>query len=116
MNIVIKVGTIVIRLTKTLIITKRNDDGTVEKADKVSFTQAFGSSLVKLAEKHKEIAAITAAMTSGTGLEPFSRKFPERFFDVGIAEEHAVAYASAMAKPIPYAAPVTSATLPSSEN
>lgn len=72
-------------------------DGTVEKADKVSFTQAFGSSLVKLAEKHKEIAAITAAMTSGTGLEPFSRKFPERFFDVGIAEQHAVTFGAGLA-------------------
>lgn len=72
-------------------------DGTVEKADKVSFTQAFGSSLVKLAEKHKEIAAITAAMTSGTGLEPFSRKFPKRFFDVGIAEQHAVTFGAGLA-------------------
>ena len=72
-------------------------DGTVEKADKVSFTQAFGSSLVKLAENHKEIAAITAAMTSGTGLEPFSRKFPERFFDVGIAEQHAVTFGAGLA-------------------
>ena len=72
-------------------------DGTVEKADKVSFTQAFGSSLVRLAEKHKEIAAITAAMTSGTGLEPFSRKFPERFFDVGIAEQHAVTFGAGLA-------------------
>ncbi len=72
-------------------------DGTVEKADKVSFTEVFGKSLVKLAEKHSNIAAITAAMTKGTGLDEFSKLYSERFYDVGIAEQHAVTFASGLA-------------------
>ncbi|MBQ9777153.1 MAG: 1-deoxy-D-xylulose-5-phosphate synthase [Lentisphaeria bacterium] len=64
---------------------------------KDSFSAAFGRAAVALAEQHKEVCAITAAMTSGTGLTAFARSFPDRFYDVGIAEEHAVAFAAGLA-------------------
>ena len=67
-------------------------------AAKPSFSDAFGNAMVKLAETDPNLVAITAAMASGTGLERFSQTFPDRFFDVGIAEGHAVTMASAMAK------------------
>ncbi len=63
-----------------------------------SFSDVFGKNLCKHAEKDKTICAITAAMGIGTGLREFSEKHPERFFDVGIAEEHAVTFASGLAK------------------
>lgn len=63
-----------------------------------SFSDAFGKCLCKHAEKDNSICAITAAMGIGTGLKEFSEKYPERFFDVGIAEEHAVTFASGLAK------------------
>lgn len=63
-----------------------------------TFTEAFGNAIVELARKSNEIVAITAAMTDGTGLERFAREFPNRFFDVGIAEGHAVAFAAGLAK------------------
>ncbi|HXC92919.1 MAG TPA: 1-deoxy-D-xylulose-5-phosphate synthase [Geobacteraceae bacterium] len=62
-----------------------------------SFTAVFGESLVQLAEEDKRIIAITAAMPDGTGLVPFSRAFPDRFFDVGIAEQHALTFAAGLA-------------------
>ncbi len=62
-----------------------------------SFTAAFGDALVRLAEDDDRIVAVTAAMTQGTGLEEFERRFPERFYDVGIAEEHAVVFAGGLA-------------------
>ena len=62
-----------------------------------SWTQVFGEELVKLAAKNRNIVAITAAMEDGTGLAPFAKRFPKRFFDVGIAEEHAVTMASSLA-------------------
>jgi 1-deoxy-D-xylulose-5-phosphate synthase len=62
-----------------------------------TYTDAFGEALVRLAERDGRIVAITAAMTQGTGLEPFERRFPERFFDVGIAEEHAAVFAAGLA-------------------
>jgi len=62
-----------------------------------SFSSGFGESLLELAEKHKNVVAITAAMACGTGLKPFARRFPHRFFDVGIAEEHAVVFAGGLA-------------------
>lgn len=73
-------------------------DGDVEKYDSLSFTEAFSNIIVKEAEKNKDIVTITAAMAKGTGLSTFSRKFPERFFDVGIAEEHAVTFAGGLSK------------------
>lgn len=72
-------------------------DGNVEKFDTTSFTEAFSKIIVKEAEKNQKIVAITAAMSKGTGLSSFSHKFPARFFDVGIAEEHAVTFAGGLA-------------------
>ena len=67
-------------------------------AGKPNFSEAFGNAILDFAESDPKLAAITAAMASGTGLEAFSERYPERFFDVGIAEGHAVTMASAMAK------------------
>lgn len=63
-----------------------------------TFSDVFGSSLVSLADKDKRICAVTAAMATGTGLVNFSQKYPKRFFDVGIAEQHAVTFSSGLAK------------------
>ena len=63
----------------------------------VSYTQVFAEALVKEAEIDPRIMAITAAMPSGTGLNIFAKKFPERTFDVGIAEQHAVTFAAGLA-------------------
>ena len=60
-------------------------------------TSIFGKSLVELAEHDEKIVAITAAMSDGTGLVEFSEKYPDRFFDVGISEQHAVTFAAALA-------------------
>ncbi len=62
-----------------------------------TYSEVFGTTIEKLALEDKSIVAITAAMASGTGLESFSRKWPERFFDVGIAEQHAVTMAAGLA-------------------
>lgn len=62
------------------------------------YSSVFGSKLTQLAETNHNIVAITAAMCAGTGLTGFSERFPDRFFDVGIAEEHAVSMAAGMAK------------------
>jgi 1-deoxy-D-xylulose-5-phosphate synthase len=62
-----------------------------------SYTSVFGKTLTELAEEDERIVAITAAMPEGTGLIPFAERFPERFFDVGIAEQHAVTFAAGMA-------------------
>ena len=62
-----------------------------------TFTQVFGDTLCQIAEKDPRVVAITAAMPGGTGLSKFGQKFPDRFFDVGIAEQHAVTFSSALA-------------------
>jgi 1-deoxy-D-xylulose-5-phosphate synthase len=62
-----------------------------------SYTEVFGESIVKLAKKDSSIIAVTAAMAQGTGLEKFQKEIPDRFFDVGIAESHAVTFASGLA-------------------
>lgn len=67
------------------------------ESNAVTFTKAFSDALVKLAEKDERITAITAAMPEGTGLDAFRDKFPSRYFDVGIAEEHAATFAAGMA-------------------
>jgi 1-deoxy-D-xylulose-5-phosphate synthase len=67
------------------------------QANAPSYTKVFGESLVKEAEKDDSIVAITAAMPSGTGVDIFNKAFPERTFDVGIAEQHAVTFAAGMA-------------------
>jgi 1-deoxy-D-xylulose-5-phosphate synthase len=63
-----------------------------------SFSSVFGQTLCDLAHADSRVCAVTAAMQSGTGLDGFAQQFPERFFDVGIAEGHAVAMAAGMAK------------------
>ena len=63
----------------------------------VSFTKVFGDTLIDLAREDERIVAITAAMAEGTGLSKFSDVFPARFFDVGIAEQHAVTFAAGLA-------------------
>jgi len=63
----------------------------------VSYTGVFGETLVDLAREDQRIVAITAAMAEGTGLNKFAASFPERFFDVGIAEQHAVTFAAGLA-------------------
>jgi len=67
-----------------------------DKDSRPTFSYVFGNTIEKLAEKDKEIIAVTAAMPGGTGLKNFAKRFPERFFDVGIAEQHAVDFAAAM--------------------
>ncbi|MEW6375330.1 MAG: 1-deoxy-D-xylulose-5-phosphate synthase [Thermodesulfobacteriota bacterium] len=62
-----------------------------------TFTEVFGETLCRLARENKRLIAITAAMQSGTGLEEFSREFPDRFYDIGIAEQHAVTFAAGLA-------------------
>lgn len=62
-----------------------------------SYTSVFGETLVKMAEKDERVVAISAAMLEGTGLKKFAQQFPERFFDVGIAEQHAVTFAAGLA-------------------
>ena len=62
-----------------------------------SYTEMFGDTLVELAENDERIVAVTAAMPEGTGLVKFSERFPDRFFDVGIAEQHGVTFAAGMA-------------------
>ena len=65
---------------------------------KESFSSVFGQTMCELAREREDVAAITAAMRGGTGLDRFAEEYPERFFDVGIAEGHAVAMAAGMAK------------------
>ncbi len=68
-----------------------------EKTQAYSYTEIFGKTLTRLAERSEKVCAITAAMCDGTGLKPFAEKFPGRFFDVGIAEGHAVTFAAGLA-------------------
>jgi len=63
----------------------------------VTYSKVFGHKLVELARENDRIVAITAAMTDGTGLSEFAKEFPDRFFDVGIAEQHAVTFAAGFA-------------------
>jgi 1-deoxy-D-xylulose-5-phosphate synthase len=62
-----------------------------------TYTSVFGRTLVELGERDRRIVAVTAAMADGTGLKEFARRFPDRFFDVGIAEGHAVTFAAGLA-------------------
>ncbi len=73
------------------------DTGKIAKGGAMSWTEAFSSSMIKIGEKHKHVTAITAAMAPGTGLLKFSKRYPDRFFDVGIAEQHAVTFAGGLA-------------------
>jgi len=70
----------------------------IAKSDLPTYTQVFGEYLTELATENPKIVAITAAMPDGTGLSVFAKRFPERFFDVGIAEQHAVTFAAGLAR------------------
>ncbi|SKC72284.1 1-deoxy-D-xylulose-5-phosphate synthase [Maledivibacter halophilus] len=69
----------------------------IKKAEDKTYSEILGDTLVDIAESNPDIVAITAAMPSGTGLNKFENKYPERFFDVGIAEQHAVTFAAGLA-------------------
>jgi 1-deoxy-D-xylulose-5-phosphate synthase len=72
--------------------------GESESSSKETYSKAFGKEMVRLAEGNSDIVAITAAMRDGTGLKDFSKRYPDRFFDVGIAEQHGVTLSAGMAK------------------
>ncbi|MDD5746543.1 MAG: 1-deoxy-D-xylulose-5-phosphate synthase [Candidatus Omnitrophica bacterium] len=72
--------------------------GAMACASGKSFTEVFGEKMLELGNKNEKIVAITAAMPGGTGLEKFGEQFPARFFDTGIAEEHAVGFAAGVAR------------------
>jgi len=69
----------------------------VEKGAPPSYTEVFGKAMLKLARENQKVVAVTAAMCQGTGLEEFSRQLPDRFYDVGIAEQHGVTFAAGLA-------------------
>jgi 1-deoxy-D-xylulose-5-phosphate synthase len=81
-------------VTKFNVIT---GEQTKSKATAPSYTKVFAQELVRWAEKDEKVVAITAAMPSGTGLDIFGHRFPDRTFDVGIAEQHAVTFAAGLA-------------------
>lgn len=69
----------------------------IAKAEGITYTDVFGKTLVELGKVYEKVVGITAAMPDGTGLSYFAKEFPDRFFDVGIAEQHAVTSAAGMA-------------------
>jgi len=77
---------------------KRKKDKNKSKQTKLTYSKVFGRTLQKLADNDKKITAITAAMPSGTGLNNFAKKYPARYFDVGIAEQHAVTLTAGLAR------------------
>lgn len=74
------------------------ETGKSKKEKKSDYSKVFGEKLVELAKKNEKIVAITASMKDGTGLSKFAQEFPDRFFDIGIAEQHALGLAAGMAK------------------
>ncbi|MCI8508183.1 MAG: 1-deoxy-D-xylulose-5-phosphate synthase [Lachnospiraceae bacterium] len=70
----------------------------LEKKTKMTNTDVFGRKMLALGEEYPQLVAITAAMASGTGLQKFANVYPKRFFDVGIAEQHAVTFAAGLAR------------------
>lgn len=74
------------------------ETGKSKKEKKKDYSKVLGEKLVELARKNDKIVAITASMKDGTGLTQFAKEFPERFFDIGIAEQHAIGVAAGMAK------------------
>ena len=73
------------------------ETGAASKGSKKTYTNVFGETAVEIGAQQPEVVAVTAAMTDNTGLKAFSLQFPDRFFDVGMAEEHAVTFAAALA-------------------
>ena len=74
------------------------ETGELKKEKKADYSKIFGEKLVKLARENEKIVAVTASMKDGTGLREFQKEFPKRFFDVGIAEQHAITMSAGMAK------------------
>ena len=74
------------------------ETGKPKKEKKKDYSKVFGEKLVSLAEKNQKIVAVTASMKDGTGLTEFAKKYPDRFFDVGIAEQHAITFCAGLAK------------------
>jgi len=74
------------------------ETGKPRKPSKRSYTNVFSDALLEIAEDDRRVVAITAAMPEGTGLSRFAERYPERFFDVGIAEQHALTFAAGLAK------------------
>ena len=74
------------------------ETGNPKKEKKMDYSKAFGDKLVELAKKDEKVVAVSAAMIDGTGLKEFKKEFPNRIFDVGIAEQHALGMAAGMAK------------------
>lgn len=72
-------------------------NSSMPKSDDVSLSKCFGNQLCKIASQNKKVVAISAAMALGTGLMDYAYRYPKRFFDVGIAEQHAVTFAAGMA-------------------
>jgi len=70
----------------------------VKPANQISYTKAFSNALIEIARQDSKVIAITAAMPTGTGLNDFQKEFPDRLYDVGIAEQHAVTFAGALSK------------------
>ncbi|MEW6408072.1 MAG: 1-deoxy-D-xylulose-5-phosphate synthase [Patescibacteria group bacterium] len=75
----------------------KNGEKIEKKTPQITYSEVFVNTLIKLAQKDKKIIAITAAMPDGTGLSKFAKFFPDRFFDVGICEQHAVTFAAGLA-------------------
>ena len=73
------------------------ETGSASKSTKKTYTQVFGETAIELAERFPNVVAVTAAMTDNTGLKGFAKKFPTRFFDVGMAEEHGVTFSAGLA-------------------
>ena len=73
------------------------ESGSIKKGGGKTYTKVFSDTLVKLARNDDKIIAVTAAMSDGTGLKEFSKEFPDRFFDVGIAEQHALTFSAGLA-------------------
>ena len=73
------------------------ETGTASKGGRKTYTHAFGETAVEIAAKLPNVVAVTAAMTDNTGLKPFAKRFPDRFFDVGMAEEHGVTFSAGLA-------------------
>jgi len=69
----------------------------VKNSENITYSRVVGDTLCKLAEKDRSISVVTAAMATGTGTDEFAEKYPERFYDVGIAEQHAVTFAAGLA-------------------
>jgi 1-deoxy-D-xylulose-5-phosphate synthase len=73
------------------------ETGASAKSGRKTYTAVFGETAVEIAARLPDVVAVTAAMTDNTGLKPFAKKYPERFFDVGMAEEHGVTFSAGLA-------------------